>query len=167
MIRALLPWIGTFILLLSTVVLGRLALEKVRVSPNNVSLSQRTETTPTHTHQTIRLTAKRPDIFYTVITERPLFAPSRRPENAEVRAEPPLENALQQEAQDLPAPDIRLLGTMSDNGGGQALISLNNTTPVWFMKGDSIKTWHLSAIGPDWIEITLNDRVLRLNLYPE
>lgn len=167
MIRSLLPWIGTSALLFSAIILGRSAFEKTHSKSEDVAIPQAIEVPLTSENQAVDLPPKRPDIFYTAITERPLFAPSRRPESIQAPIEQPIENLPEEEPIDLSAPSIRLLGIMGSNGGGRALIALDETTPVWLTKGAPIAAWRLSAIGPDWIEITLDERVLRVDLYPK
>jgi hypothetical protein len=85
-----------------------------------------------------------------------------------VAVEPAPVETREEEPANLPPPPatLRLLGVMSGTKAPSALLSVDDDTPAWVTQGDPIAGWYLSAIGPNWIELSLDGEVLHLELYP-
>ncbi|WP_299695261.1 hypothetical protein [uncultured Tateyamaria sp.] len=111
----------------------------------------------------------RNEAFYTAITDRPLFAETRRPFVAEAPALTPVEAEAEPEAPApppvLPPPEVRLLGVLSGGAREAALLSIAGGDPEWFDIGSDIDGWRLSDIAPAEIQLTQNERALRVELY--
>lgn len=109
----------------------------------------------------------RPAVFYTAITERPLFSPQRRPNTAPspTTANQPTPTAPTQ--QEAVPPDITLLGVMGGTADPSALVSANNAAPVWLARNGQIAGWTITQIGPDWLAISQNTHTLRIEMYPK
>lgn len=110
------------------------------------------------------LAAPRPAIFYKAITDRPLFAPGRRPasQTAEVQPENPVPAATHAE----PSAKFTLKGTMQIGEKVSALLELNDGDPVWLEVGETLAEWKLTDVSGDWIELTKNSEIIRVELYP-
>lgn len=112
----------------------------------------------------------RDDAFYTAITDRPLFQDSRRPivPEAEVLPEPEVEVAEPEAPappQDIPPPDVRLLGVLSGGVRTSALLSLAGDDPQWQDIGAQIEGWTLEDIEADHVVFTEQERAHRVELY--
>lgn len=109
---------------------------------------------------------KRSDIYYTAITDRPLFAQSRRPmvpDDAEPVAVVPVE--VPPEPEDTALPSVALLGLMGGTDMRQALVAVEGNVPEWLSIGDKLGPWTLSDAGSDWLEISSDTQKIRLELY--
>ncbi len=111
---------------------------------------------------------QRPEVFYAALLERPLFAPSRRP----VVAEPEVDVIIQEEApraepepEKVPIPDLGLLGVMGTDNTNRALVANAGGEPVWITAGTTIAGWTVAAIGPDWLELNLDNETIRIEMY--
>ena len=123
------------------------------------------DTTPKPTARRMR-----PDVFYTAMLERPLFAPSRRPLEDAPEPEPVVEQeeevrAPAPEPERARAPDVGLLGVMGNDDANSALVALDEAEPVWVKPGTPIAGWTVAAIGPDWLELTLDSETIRIEMY--
>lgn len=114
--------------------------------------------------------ARRPDVYFDAVEERPLFAPSRRPVVAAsilgTVAEPELvEQPLTIAAVDDAA--LVLLGTMQGSDGWLALIRDSGATAEWQQVGARVADLTITAIGPDWATLASETTEVKLELYPQ
>ena len=167
MMRALLPFAGTFLLAALAALFGAALL---RGSDQAQPMAERPDIAeiPNAGEATLALPQPRPPVYYAAITDRPLFAPGRRPGVEEAAPEPvaaPVETPMPEP--DATPPDLRLLGTLDTARRQSALVALYGGEPRWVPVGDTIDGWTLSDVGADWIELSLNSRTVRLELYPQ
>ncbi|RLJ60742.1 hypothetical protein BCF46_0947 [Litoreibacter meonggei] len=111
------------------------------------------------------------DSFYAPITDRPLFAQSRRPHEQapaaieEIPEEIVVETPAPVEMLVLPEPNILLLGVLTGGVRNSALISVDGSPPAWQREGSDIQGWQLNAIDADAIHLSAHERSLRIDLY--
>lgn len=108
----------------------------------------------------------RSEVYYAAITERPLFAATRRPfvaETVTVEETPILEEPPAPDAEILPA--VVLFGLMGGTDMRQALISVEGAQPEWISVGDKLGPWTLTDAGSDWLELSFDAQKIRLELY--
>lgn len=113
---------------------------------------------------------KRNDTYYTAITNRPLFEQTRRPVSQDAPPEPEPEVEVEEVAapaapEQIPPPDLRLLGVLSGGARNSALLSLAGDDAQWLSEGATLEGWTLSEIAPDHVLLTENKRELRVELY--
>ena len=110
----------------------------------------------------------RPDVFYQAITQRPLFAPSRRP-NEPVSVVAPATTTRPVQPQ--PAPiarqpeNLRLTGVFGQDAAKSALIDDSNGHAIWVQVETQIDGWTVTDIGADWILLSDGDATFRLELF--
>lgn len=169
MIARLLPLIGTGILIAITALLGIKAAEVSKRRPAN-SVATLTQDAPAPQTQTAHI-AQRPDAYYAAITERPVFAPLRRPYVPKVAASEPAPKPAVEvpkpvaQAIEARPPEVTFQGIITRDERKAALIGLDGEAPAWVAQGDSIAGWTLSNIGNDWIEISRDARSIRVDMY--
>lgn len=119
-------------------------------------------TTPPQPGEARVLPSPRPDVFYEAITDRPLFAPSRRPEmiSEVVAIEEPkqIEEILRPE-------NLVLSGVLGGTPSRSAFISVGGLEGEWFRTNDEIEGWAITDIGPDAITLTDGNDSFRLELF--
>lgn len=168
MIARLLPLIGTGILIAIVALLGMRAAEVSQIkitSPETVHERD----VPTSSAPQTRAT-QRPAVYYAAITERPVFDPSRRPYvPVAVAPEPvpePVEEAPEpSQPKEVPPPELTLQGIITRDERTAALIGINGEVPSWVTQGDPVADWTLNDIGNDWIEISRDARIIRMDMY--
>ncbi len=108
------------------------------------------------------LPTPRPNVFYDAITDRPLFAPSRRPNMiSEV-----LEIEEPEQVQEIRRPDnLVLSGVLDGTLSRSAFISVGGLEGEWFRTNDEIEGWAITDIGPDAITLTDGNDSFRLELF--
>lgn len=115
------------------------------------------------------LPVPRPAVFYAAITQRPLFAPSRRPGKPLADAALPditSTDPVVSVVPPAPAPSITLKGTALTRDGWTALIGTEDQPAKWVSLGGTLYGFTLVAVGPDWAELTSETSDLKLELYP-
>jgi hypothetical protein len=168
MMRAFLPWVGTGLLIVSASGLGMAALQPMRSIDSPVIRVVPDRPTGSLESDTLSLLPPRPAAYYLAIMERPLFAPSRRPAEQQALEVQPVARQPEEPAEpQRPRPSLRLLGMMSNGASTSALISVDGGEATWITQGEPVAEWALSAIGPNWIELSLNGDLLHLDLYPK
>lgn len=114
---------------------------------------------------------RRPAVYYAAITDRPLFAPMRRPTPPDSGQVEVLPQADAEPVADLPAeavvPVLTLHGTMAMTDGGSALIGAEDQPPEWVAVGGNIAGFTLNTVGPDWAQLSSSKTELKLDLYPK
>jgi hypothetical protein len=98
--------------------------------------------------------------------ERPLFAPTRRaivPDTVE--RQPVDEPAPTSKPSKLIAPNLGLLGVMGNHDSSRALITNSGSDPIWVSKGTVIAGWTVAGIGADWLELTINEEKIKIEMY--
>lgn len=111
------------------------------------------------------LRGMRPNAYYDAVTDRPLFAPQRRPfEPAVVVDTEP--QAPEPVAVEEPQPIFRLKGVMNIDGGYRALVESSAGVTEWIEEKNELSGWVIEEIGPDWVEIKKNESSIRLDMYP-
>lgn len=170
--EVLLPTLGTGLLAALTIGLG-LAVSR---APFEVPLEGEAGTTAVTATgnggtNTLNLPAPRPAVFYEAVTDRPLFAPGRRPEQQQPEVPAPVEAPAVIDTPTEPEPvqpaDLQLHGTLDDGRTGRALVSIGGEPATWLQQGDSIAGWTIATIGPDWIDLEQDSRKTRIDLYPK
>jgi len=109
------------------------------------------------------------DVFYEAITQRPLFAPNRRPATsnepmAEQVAEPDPE-PVTATSEHIAAPEISLHGIMRNGTVRHAFLSVSSQEPAWVALNTEISGWRLETIENNWIELVRQDHKHRVELY--
>ena len=166
-----LPFFGTGTLILSVALIGKQAVTIVTTPQDDLNAKNSIKTELSFSEKSkIVFRKDRSDIYYSAITERPLFAPTRRPVSAVDRTLPDtiLENVAPVEAsapEALKPPQLALHGVMNSLDHLSALLSLNDSTPEWFSQGAVIQGWNLGAIGDDWVILTRNEHEHRVDMY--
>ncbi len=114
----------------------------------------------------LTLPAPRRDVFYNAIFERPLFSPDRRPVQTSVpeRIMPLVEQATPAPSRSLPD-GLRLSGVFGGEGSRTALLALPNSEEAWLRTGDAISGWTIITIDANWVEISLGNQTIRLELF--
>jgi hypothetical protein len=109
---------------------------------------------------------------------RPLFSPTRRkwvdpvppppaapePTTQPVVAEPlPVPAAIQ-----TPPPDVTLIGIEKSPSGAKALLMKSGgSDALWLKNGEQLEGWAIHAIDASSVEMTLGERKIKLELYPQ
>jgi hypothetical protein len=96
------------------------------------------------------------------ISQRPLFAPTRRPFEPEPPAPPPAQAPEPQ----APPPNVTLVGVVKDPRELQALLRLGEKD-FHVRIGDDLSGWTVSDIGARSLVLTLGARSVSLALFPE
>jgi hypothetical protein len=109
------------------------------------------------------------------ILERPIFEPGRRPyapelaepEVLEEEPERPVEPAQISAPveQELPPPQITLMGILISEQRPIALIAINADDPEWRAVGEDIQGWQIREITTDWIELVSGESSIQVDLY--
>ncbi|HHI70476.1 MAG TPA: hypothetical protein ENJ91_05690 [Rhodobacteraceae bacterium] len=171
MIARVLPFAGTAILGSAVVILGIKALDVFRVEPTIETPVEDSFAGASESHrESQQAMARRPEVFYAAITERPLFDPSRRPfvlQETTPAPQDPVPVAVEPEKppEELPPPQIVLQGVITKNDRNSALIGIDGKPSVWVSEGDFVDGWKINEIGSDWIEISQKARNLRVEMY--
>ncbi|MHA6268367.1 hypothetical protein ACXYMP_16020 [Aliiroseovarius sp. CAU 1755] len=109
----------------------------------------------------------RPEVYFAAITERPIFAPTRRPVQA-ARDEKPAQTvevtAPLLEQDEVPLA-VQVHGIRGQGDAYSALLSSGGQTPEWLDPGASIGGWKVSEIGSDWIIMNNGENSQRVELY--
>lgn len=170
--RALLPYIGTVILLafaafgVSLAVQAQSNLEVSSLDRSSVSPEAPESAQETKSASSISLPRLRPAVYYEAIVERPLFSPTRRPFVPQAEAALEIEVEQQDGPQELSTPpDLVLLGAMGRAGNPIALLEHDGEPAEWFAEGEVFDGWSLSKIGSDWIAITDGNSEIRLDMF--
>ncbi|MDA8747768.1 hypothetical protein N9M66_06110 [Litoreibacter sp.] len=174
--RTLLPLTGTLILIGILGAAGYLAMMTITPPQNGHIISQ--DAANPNSSNPLSVTpqlvpAPQPDTYFAAITDRPLFAPTRRANEAKpvaILEEPapattPVIVVQPEPEVEIPAPNLVLLGVLTGSARNSALISLNGSEPEWFRDGADIAGWKLTTIEADAIELSETDRSLRFELY--
>jgi len=110
----------------------------------------------------------RPAIFYTAITERPLFAPTRRPIVVDAEPEPtlsPVPDPTPAPTSLAPPTDLRLSGILGGGSDRSAYLGRGDGAGMWLRVDAQIDGWIISEIGPDWVTLTAGEDSFRLELF--
>jgi hypothetical protein len=114
---------------------------------------------------------RRPAVYYAAITDRPLFAPLRRPvppDSGLAEAQPEAAAVPEADIADQAVvPVLALHGTMVMSGGGSALIGVDDQPPEWIAVGGVIAGFTVNSIGPDWAQLSSSKTDLKLDMYPK
>lgn len=168
MIARLFPLIGTGSLIAIVALLGMKAAEvsQIMITSPETALKQ---DVPTASASPTQVT-QRPAVYYAAITERPVFDPSRRPYTPEAVASEPVPEPVEEapepsQPQEVPPPELTLQGIITRDEQTAALIGINGETPSWIAQGDPVADWTLNNIGNDWIEISRDARIIRVDMY--
>ena len=170
MIARLLPLVGTASLLAVLMLLG---MQASKVYQTKLTHPEPAAPIDMPTEKSApNLTAARPAVYYNAITQRPLFEPSRRPYVQKIEPpepEPTPESVVKTPEpapeKETPPPGVLLQGVIADKERNAALISVNGQEPSWVTQGQDIQGWTLNAIGNDWIEISRQARIIRVDMY--
>lgn len=170
MIGKLLSLFGTSALLVAALISGYSAWATVNTAPPLAITANQNPTAEIQTTEglTAEPRQQRPDVFYTAITARPVFAPQRRPITASIETSAPVvapQPPVESPPVVVPPPQIALLGVMAHNQQNRALVSQDGRTPEWIDKETIIDGWEITAIGPDWLEISHETDTIRVEMY--
>lgn len=170
MIARFLPLVGTGSLIALVTLLGVKTVEVSKLELVQPETAPKPNTATPETAQARVI--QKPAAYYSAITDRPLFEPSRRPYVPETAVHAPEpEPELVPKApiivapQEIPAPTITLQGIMAGDEQNNALIGINGGAPTWVPQGGSVANWILTEVGNDWIEISRDARSIRVDLY--
>ena len=166
--RALVPFVGT---------IGLAALCVFGVFMASLQIQDKTVAQPTPEQPQASNVARssvsalpqaRPAVYYEATTQRPLFAPTRRPVMAiidAVEAADPEPQEPQQVAATIP--DMQLLGVLQNGRKNAAYIRIGDTEPVWLSEGEMSLGWTLAEITPDSIQLTRDDDRITLEMFEQ
>ncbi len=167
MIRWVAPLVGTLGLVLlagALVLVAARTLHDVAETPAH-SKARMPLARPTDA-PVVLLAGRRPAVYFAASTDRPLFAPGRRPGTGPAKPPPaprePVPSALTEQVT-----EVQLLGTIVMEERASALLAIGNQPPSWIAVGTVIACFKLSGVGPDWAELAFDTNVLRLDLYPQ
>lgn len=166
-LSGILPFLGTATLTGIAAALGTLAFQTTPAAPDIVP-TQTTDPVPqTTAQQNQTLPSARPDVFYAAITERPLFAPTRRPvDNATPAAvvtqapEPAVTAPVL-----TPPTDLKLSGILGGGTNRSAFVAREDGSGEWLRVDTKIEGWTITEIGPEWIVLSAGDDTFRLELF--
>ncbi len=167
---SLAPWSGTLLMFALAATLGLAVLRNVEAHESSEPEPQASTETVSAGAAALTMPPARADVYFSAITERPLFSPLRRPtpELGQGPAAEPDPPAVQEPvAVEIIRPDLRLLGTLTGGERASALIAQAGGEPVWLRRGDVIGGWTLISIDPDTINLSLDSESFRLDLYPQ
>lgn len=101
--------------------------------------------------------------FETMVS-RPLFTPDRRPVESELSlATTPVPTIEPAPTGDVPAPDIRFIGSIEDDGAIRALVS-DGANVRGLELGQLVDGWEVVAIEPRRLRLGLADRNVELTI---
>lgn len=170
----LLPWAGSSLLLCAsagTLYWATRTLQAFELPEIPPPAAASVPATDTETDSSAWNTVRRPAVYYAAITDRPLFAPLRRPaapDDGQVQALPQAEAAPTADLQaETVVPVFTLHGTMAMADTGSALIGADDQPPEWLSVGGSIAGFTLNTVGPDWAQLSSSKTELKLDLYPK
>jgi hypothetical protein len=95
-------------------------------------------------------------------SQRPLFAPTRRP----FAPDPPPPPRVAESAPESPPPNVTLVGVVKDASALQALLRLGEKD-LHVKIGDDLSGWKVAEIGERSLVLTLGARTVSLALFPE
>jgi hypothetical protein len=109
---------------------------------------------------------------------RPLFSPTRRkwvepvpppPAALELTPQPaPAEPLPAPAAVQTPPPDVTLIGIEKSPSGAKALLMKSGgSDALWLKSGEQLEGWAIHAIDASSVEMTLGERKIKLELYPQ
>ena len=108
--------------------------------------------------------APRPDVFYEAITERPLFAPARRPTADASRVSAPVPAVVPKQEPTIPV-GWRLTGILGGDGNRSALIAAGGGEADWFREDDQIEGWTVRLITDSRVTLSAGDAGFDLELF--
>lgn len=116
--------------------------------------------TPVQTRKPTAVTRLGPRNAYNAISERPLFAQTRRPPEAEAAADVPKTQTN--------LPNLRLRGTVLSTEGTYCLIQkLPSKETLRMMEGQIIEGWRIEKILPDRVILKSGDKTEEIELWNE
>lgn len=109
----------------------------------------------------------RPGVYFAAITERPIFAPSRRPVQSVADETPVPTEVVAEPSPEVneAAPTVKLHGIRGQGEEYSVLLSGDGLAPEWIGPGASIGGWMVSEIGSDWITMKNGENSQRVELY--
>ena len=170
--RRIFPYLGTVVLLATAAFSAKYALQTQQalsedvllssVEPTDVGSAQTSSSVPT----AVSMPRLRPDVYYEAITDRPIFAPTRRPfVPGQEKVEETVQSEEEQPQVARPLPEFDLLGIMGSTDQPIALLKADSEPAEWYEIGESIDGWVLSEIDADWVEITDGNSNVRLEMF--
>ena len=170
MIARLLPLVGTGVLLAATTAIGievnRVINDPPALPDTGSDMSNASPVAPSDTTSPRR--KPRATVYYEAITDRPLFAPSRRPVEAQaeiVVPEPVPDSEPTPPPEPTAPPQVTLHGVITSGDRSRALLGLEGAAPEWFDLNASIAGWTLAEIGPDFVRLTRDTQKFRVDMY--
>ncbi|MFZ5963019.1 hypothetical protein ACOXXX_08730 [Thalassococcus sp. BH17M4-6] len=168
MMSRLLSLIGTVLLLAGAGLAGWWALTVTTRQPGLPSFEmaqpQATRAAPSRAASRPR----RPDVYYDAVTQRPLFAPDRRPlvldDTPEADPPDPVV-ATPPKPVVVPPPAVRLLGVMGAADENRALVQNAEGEALWLTQGTELAGWTISRIGPNWLDLSRASETIRIEMY--
>ncbi len=165
-----LPVFGVVLLSGMTIFLGQWALTSAPIVVATDTLSVPDPEIDSHNTGARRLTfpSARPEIYYNAILERPLFAPTRAPQDSEPelgQTSSAVTTQITPVATSAPATDIRLSGIIGSENNRSALLGSDDSNKDWMQVDDTINGWSITEIGADWVELSLDHQTYRLELF--
>lgn len=110
----------------------------------------------------------RPEVYYDAVTQRPLFAPDRRPlvldDTSEAAPEEPVV-AAKSEPVVVPPPALLLLGVMGTADENRALVQNADGEALWLTQGTELGGWTIDRIGPNWLDLSRASETIRIEMY--
>lgn len=165
----LLPFLGTACLVLVTGVMGLFAFRTVASPLPDLPRIESGAKPQISTSQSLRHSRRvRTDRYYAAVTERPLFAPTRRPiepDDPDALPEAEVVTEATPAVTSQEPPPLRLHGTMIATNGFSALLSHSGNEPEWLRAGTDIQGWKLSEIGDGWATLKNGNETFKLEMY--
>lgn len=159
--------LGTLTLAILAGCTSYLAVSKSRTAPIFQTDLRPEETSPisqpTRALQT--LPSPRPDIYYAAITDRPLFAPERRPSIPRIETVPETEEVAVAAPVRRHPDGLTLSGVLDGGEYPKALIAVGSSLPDWYQVGDVVDGWSITRIFENAIILTEGDGSHRLELF--
>ncbi|SMR83565.1 hypothetical protein SAMN04488030_0042 [Aliiroseovarius halocynthiae] len=166
------PVLGTGILLGVVVALGALTITQMFAPERTVVqfASQKTNIASVQNANTSTAPdlPKRAAVYFEAISERPIFAPTRRPAVETVEEIAVIEPEVVPEPVEIKPslpPNIKLHGISGDRENLSALLSIEGGSPDWAPVGTLFGNWKLTDVGADWVLLKSGDAFHRVELY--
>ena len=168
MIRAFVPFLGT----IGLATLCAFGVFTAWLQMKDGTIAQSTSEQPLVSGVTrssiTALPQARPAVYYEATTQRPLFAPTRRPVMAIIDAVEAADHEPREPHQVAATiPDMQLLGVLQNGRKNAAYIRIGDTEPVWLSEGEMSLGWTLAESTTDSIQLTRDDDRITLEMFEQ
>ena len=170
MIERVFPIVGTGGLAVLTVLSAHEAMSTLNSHPSKVEKPwyEKTDVVASSVAKP-QLQRQPAEDLLSAISNRPLFAPTRRPTLAHQDDSKPstgIQTVIEPETPKQPMPpEVVLHGIIKTDNGFAALISSPGTIAAWLPRGSDVQGWALEEIGNDWVVLTNDTLRYKVEMY--